>query len=322
MVTRMNDDLVVIGKMSAEQRAQKLMEVGDLAEPGEDMDEMTLQSGLSFKALFDAVTRPWEHTSHAFGFLDPADAGRDLDAGASGRVRALSAPSPDLVPVRNAADLEPDASLRDARIDITLERLRVAAYPGRGMHRILFDVYARSQREGGADDLHFNVLVRAREGESAAVIGVPVFVGLGVGPSGVALRCATVNVKNEDDESLLEAFDSDVMKNGLQLLSTAQPAVGVVSCMAVALTRSLATRHRNVAVQEFSMGLDLGGTPTGARLRLGTYFAVQAPDDTAATCWDEWAYNRLSGLLVKRDTPGKPIPYNYVAFGVRRHGGS
>lgn len=298
----MKDDVVVIGKMPADERAQKLMELADLAEPMEDMDDKTLQSGLQVKSLFTSVTRPWEHTSHVFGFLDP------------------EVPKGDLVPVRNAAGLSPDRSLEKARIDITLERLRVAAYPGRGTHRILFDFYARNQRPGGADDLHFNVLVRAREGESAAVIGLPVFVGLGVGPSGVALRCTTVNVKNEDDDALLAAFDSDVMQHGLQLLGTAQPAVGIVSCLAVALTRSLAKRHRNVAVQDFSMGLDLGGAPTGARLRLGTYFAVQAPDDVAAACWDEWAYNPLSGLLVKRDTPGKPIPFNYVAFGVRRHG--
>ena len=305
----MNDELVVIGKMSAEQRAQKLMELGDLAQPGEDMDDNTLQSGFQIrdlvgKGLFDSTTRPWEHTSHVFGFLEPDPAGNDL------------------IPVRNAGTLPPDPSLRDARIDITLDRLRVAAYPGRGTHRILFDFHGQSTRAGGTDDLHFNVLVRAREGESAAVIGVPVFVGLGVASSGVSLRCATVNVKNEDDETLLAALESDVMKNGLQLLATAQPAVGVVSCLALALTKSLAKRHRNVAVQEFAMGLDLGGAATGARLRLGTFFAVQAPDDIAATCWDDWAYSRMSGLLVKRDAPSRPIPYNYVAFGVRRHTGS
>jgi hypothetical protein len=298
----MKDDVVVLAKMPAEERAQKLMELADLAEPMEDMDDKTLQSGLQVKNLFSSVTRPWEHTSHVFGFLDASDA-----RGA-------------LMPVKSALDLPADASLAGAQVDITLDRLRVAAYPGRGAHRILFAFAARNQRKDGADDLHFNVLVRAREGESAAVVGVPVFSGLGVGPSGVLLQCTTVNVKNEDDEALLAAFESDVMKDGLQLLSTAQPAVGIVSCLAVALTKSLAKRHRNVAVQDFTMGLDLGGAAVGTRLRLGTYFAVQAPDEALATCWDDWAFNRLSGLLVKRDTPGKPIPYNYVAFGVRRHG--
>lgn len=302
----MNNDPVVIGKMSAEERAQKLMELADLAEPSEDLDENTLQSGFQIqhlieKGLFSPTTRPWEHTSHVFGFLEGVPAGADL------------------IPLRNAADVSPDTSLAGGRIDITLERLRVAAYPGRGAHRILFDFFGQSQRQGGADDLHFNLLARAREGESAAVLGLPIFVGLGVGAGGVSFRCLTVNVKNDDDEALLAAFESDVMKNGLQLLSTVQPAVGVVSCLAVTLTRALAKRHRNVAVQEFSLGLDLGGAPTGARLRTGTYFAVQAPDDVAATCWDDWAYHRLSGLLVKRDAPNKPIPYNYVALGVRKH---
>lgn len=257
--------------------------------------------GFFEKGWFSRTPDPWEHTSHAFGFLGDTSG------------------SSDLVPLQHAGSLQADRSLVDARIDVTLERLRVAGYPGRGVHRILFDFYGRSQRADGADDLHFNVVVRVREGQSAAVLGVPIFLGLGVGGSGVAFRCSTVNVKNDGDEAILAILESDAMKNGLHLLETAQPAIGIVSCLAVGLTKALANRHRNVAVQDFSMGLDLGGAAPGARLRLGTYFAVQAPDEIAASCWSDWVYNRQSGLLVHKDSPGKPIGYNYVAFGVRKH---
>jgi hypothetical protein len=297
-------DFVVIGKMTAEARARKLAELGVPGrgdDPAGGLEVAAFPEAGLEKSWFSSVPDPWEHTSHAFGFLD--DTGGESD----------------LIPLRHAAGMAPDPSLRDARIDVTLERLRVADYPGRGMHRILFDFYGQSQRQGGVEDLHFNVLVRAREGESAAVIGVPIFVGLGVGLTGVAFRCATVNVKNDSDDAILAALDSDVMKSGLQLLETAQPAIGVVSCLAVALTKMLAKRNRNVGVQDFSMGLDLGGTANGVRLRLGTYFAVQVPDEIAASCWDDWAYNRQSGLLVKRAKPATPIGYNYMAFGIRRH---
>lgn len=298
----MNDDLVVLGKMSADERAQKLMELGELRDLAGIADDETLQSGFELKNLFAQGPRAWEHPAHAFGFLSEEE-------GAS-----------DLASLEDAAALPADGSLRGARVDIHLERLRVSDYPGRGMHRILFDIQARSEREGGADDVRFNVLARVREGGTASQIGAPVFLGLGVGEGGAGLRCVTVNVKNEEDEALFAALESEEMRRGLVLLPGEQPAVAVVSAMASALSRALARHHRNAALQDIALGLDFGGVPGAARLRLGTYFAVQVPEEMRSACWRDWAYHRQSGLLVNRDAPTKPIPYNYVAFGVRRHG--
>ena len=118
-----------------------------------------------------------------------------------------------------------DASLKNARIKITLDRLRVASYPGGGLHRVLFDFYAQNQVPGGAEDLHFNATFRVREGEHAAVVGFPIFIGLNVGTEGVAFRCYTVNVANEEDERLLGFLESDTFKSGLRLATTAQPAI-------------------------------------------------------------------------------------------------
>src|SRR5262249_36960121 len=149
--------------------------------------------------------RLWAHTAHAFGYLAPAEPGTDL------------------LPIRHAGNLKPDAMLKGARLRITLDRLRVAQYPGGGMHPILFDFYARHQAAGGPEDLHFNAVYRGREGEGAAVVGYPIFVGLGAGPDGVAFRCFTVNVKNDQDEALIGFLESDVFRSGLKLLSAAQP---------------------------------------------------------------------------------------------------
>ena len=100
-----------------------------------------------------------------------------------------------------------------------------ASYPGGGLHRVLFDFYAQHQVPGGAEDLHFNATFRVREGEHAAVVGFPIFIGLNVGTEGVAFRCYTVNVANEEDERLLGFLESDVFKSGLRLATTAQPAI-------------------------------------------------------------------------------------------------
>ncbi len=119
------------------------------------------------------------------------------------------------MPIRHASNLVADARLKNARIRITLDRLRVASYPGGGLHRVLFDSSAQNQVPGGAEDLHFNATLRVREGEHAAVLGVPIFVGLNVGTEGVAFRSYTVNVANEEDERLLGFLESDVFKSGL-----------------------------------------------------------------------------------------------------------
>jgi hypothetical protein len=156
--------------------------------------------------------------------------------------------------------------------------LRAASYPDSGDHRVLFDFYAQNQVSEGIEHLHFNSTLRVTEGESAAIVGYPVFIGLGVPPAGVAFKCLTVNVKNDEDKRFPAALESDVFKSGRRLPATLQPAIAPLAGLATALTKSVVARHRNVAVQEFYLGLDFSRVVTGARLRAGTYIAVQIPE--------------------------------------------
>jgi hypothetical protein len=297
------DDVPPLGRLSAERAAAKLRELGEDAAA----DSLTRAAGprplagaLDFLPFRE---RLWAHTSHAFGYLAPAE------------------PGPDLLPIRHAGNMKADASLKGASLRIALNRLRVAQYPGGGTHHILFDFYARHQTSAGGEDLHFNAIYRAREGEAAAVVGYPIFDGLGAGPAGVAFRCFTVNVKNEQDEALIGFLDSDVFRAGLRLLSAAQPAVAPLSAMAYSLTKALAGRSRNVPVQDFYLGLDFGTDPMGARLALGSYLAVQIPEAKQAVWdWDEWAYNPSTGQVVKKGDKKELLPYNYVVFGISRCG--
>jgi hypothetical protein len=170
--------------------------------------------------------------------------------------------------------------------------------------------------------LHFNSAYRAREGERAAVRGYPIFVGLGVGATGVAFHFHTVNVKNDDDEAFLDFLEGDAFKAGLKLVTTAQPAIAPLSGMALALTKSIAGRNRNVSVQDCYLGLDFAGTAMGARLAIGDYIAVQIPEKLIRVWdWQDWVYDARAGLIVSRADPNALIPYNYVVFGVSRYEG-
>jgi len=312
--------LPVIGKLPPARAAAKLRELGDAKTAGSLQRVAAKKPGGAATRGAGASPRsstkppesvrwwpfhdkPWQHTSHAFGFI------------AAGLTRKKQ------LEIRHAGDIPADPTLKGARIKITLDRFRVAEYPGRGIHRILLDFYAQNQTSGGAEDLHFNLTCRVHEGDDAAILGYPIFVGLNVGGEGVALRCFTVNVKNDDDEALLSALESDVFKSGLKLVSTLQPAIATLSGMAVALTKSMATRHRNVAVQDFYVGLDFTDIPLRARLSEGSYVAVQLPKHALSIWdWSEWVYNPSKGQIVRKNDSKVLIPYNYLILSVSRYG--
>jgi hypothetical protein len=302
------DDLPVLGRMPPAEAAVKLRELGEDEEAAalETAQEEAARGGETF-ALEDWVPfreRLWQPTAHAFGFLAPAEPGKGM------------------LPIQHAGNIASDASLKNSRIRIVLNRLRIADYPGGGTHRVLFDFYAQNQLPGNVEHLHFNVTLRAYEGQEAAVIGYPIFVGLNVGSQGVAFSCYTVNVRNDQDEAFLGFLDSEVFRGGLKLATTAQPAIALLTQTAVGITKSIAKRHRNVGVQEFSMGLDFTRNVMGARLAEGDYIAVQIPQKLRVIWdWDEWVYNQRNGQIVRSDDSLALIPYNYLVFSISRYDG-
>ncbi len=302
-------DVPVIGRLSPEQAGAKLREMGD-TETAEALEEAGLEaSGPPSRSFgfFGGLFRPkaYQHTSHAMGFLP------------------VSPPGSARLPIVHAGNMAADESLKNGRIRITLNRLRVADYPGRGLHRVLLDFYAQNQLPGQTEELHFHSTVRAQEGQQAAVVGYPVFVGLNVGTAGVALRCYTVNVKNEADESFLALLESDVAKAGLKLATVAQPSLAPFVQITKGLTATIAQRNRNVPVQDFYLGLDFSGTTMGARLSVGDYIAVQIPESLQTVwSWEDWVYDPGNGHIVSRDDPTKLIPYNYLVLGVSPYEGT
>jgi hypothetical protein len=299
------DDIPVLAMMPFDEAAAKLRAMGELeaseAPQGTKGPESYGSGGLQ---LSWGKPRAWQHTAHAFGHIAPAQPGTDP------------------LPIRHAGNIKPQASLRDARIKLTLNMLRAADYPGSGRHSILFDFYARNQVKEGVEDLHFNLTCDVQQGERAAILNLPIFVGLNVGGEGIVLKCRTVNVHNEDDQKMLEFLKGDVFRAGLKLAVIAQPAIAPLTQMAMGLTETLLKRNQNVGVQDIQLGLDFSNVPGGARLAQGTYLAVQIPE-ALKTMWDwnDWVYTPQNGMVVHTSDHTQLIPYNYVAIGVSEYKG-
>ena len=292
------DDLDVIGALPPEERLAKLGEIGELP-PDDELAPPQTFGGLG--SVFRRGARAWEHTAHTFGYIPAAVTGDGA------------------VDIVHAGMVQADEALRGASIKVTLDRLRIADYPGGGMHTVLLDFYAQNQVSTGVEHLHFNAQFKGMEGEGVAVLGYPIFIGLNVGSDGVVFKCFTVNVANDDDEALLSFLDSDVFKTGLRLAKVAQPAIAPFSEMACALTRSVAKRNRNVPVQNLYLGLDFSGLPLRAALASGSDVAVQIPESlTSVWDWSDWVYLPNSGQLVRRSAPDELLPQNYLVFSVSR----
>src|ERR1700687_270125 len=145
-------DIPVLGELPADRLISKLREMGEeetAAQMEEKLKEAQQPKTFGRWDWMPFMTHAWQHTAHAFGFLPAGSTGSGLrDINAIGTIQA-------------------DSSLKDKRIKIALNQLRVADYPGTGTHRILFDFYGRNQVQGTTEDLHFNATYRVRQGERA-----------------------------------------------------------------------------------------------------------------------------------------------------------
>jgi hypothetical protein len=298
-------DVPVLGKLPPEQAAEKLRQLGEL----KDAEAIEQAAGAEAKSVFASASwwpfadRPWQHVGHVFGFVG--------DAPADGSPR----------PIGDAGLMQPQIVLKGARVKVTLDGLWAAGYPGSGEHKILFDFYAQNQGPGAVENLHFNLALRVRNGELAGVRGQPIFVGLQVGAEGVNFKCFTVNVANTDDEKFLAFLDSDAFRGGMKLLATFQPTAALFSETALALTRQVAGRHRNVPVQDFYLGLDFSRQSARAALAEGTYVAIQVPTTPQQPWkWEDWVFLPGGQIVRKSDRVTMP-PYNYILFTVTRHTG-
>ena len=294
-------DIPVLGLRSPAEVIEALEAMGDpeAARTAAARTEEGARGGLG--SLFGwGPPKAWQHTAHQLGFIAP---------GAAGSLAPLPIVHPGVIPA--------DPGLKDSRINIHLDRLRVQEYPGGGEHLVTVTFRAQNQLATGGEPVSFSQSYRVRAGQTAGVTGYPLCIGLGVGKLGAAFQFFTVNVKDSADEAALAALESPAFTGGLNLLATAQPALKLLSDLSLGLAKQFATRHRNRPVQDCYLGLDFGTAAFGARLAVGNYLAVQVPAEGAIR-WDEWEYHPGDGLLLSK-ADRQPLAYNYLVFRVSRH---
>lgn len=215
--------------------------------------------------------------------------------------------------IDDAMTLVAAPELKGTRVKITFDRFFVQKFPGSGTHSILCEFTGKNQIPGDAEEMRFAISTKANDQSAASISGAPIFLGVSVGNNGVSFEGRTVNVRSDNDEMLMEALGSDAFRNGLSLLTSAQPALKPFVGLAGSVVKALASRSNNRQVYAFKIGLDFAGSSTSARLRLGSYIVVQAD----AESWD-WAahYWDSSSQTLRRSADKSNVEFNYMVFGV------
>ena len=126
-------------------------------------------------------------------------------------------------------------------------------FMGMNVHTVLFKFEGYNQVAKGTEHVAFNQVYEVVSGQDAGVTGHPTFLGLKVGSNGIGFTCQTVNIGNSTDQKLVNAINSNAVKAGLYLLTTAQPGLIPFIGIARELTTSFANRRKNIPVQNFTL---------------------------------------------------------------------
>ncbi len=252
------------------------------------------------KIFNSAQNQPWSYVTHQFGYIAPREPS-----------------SIESQVIQHPSTIAANPTLKNSRLNIRLDRLRIQKYPGGGVHNVLVTFAARNQVADFQESVIFSQTYRVPNGQSLGITGYPIFIGLNAGSQGVAFECSTVNVKNEADQAVLSALESSTFKTGLELLTTAQPALTPFTTLTLGLVKAFAQRNENVPVQKFYLGLDFEDAAMGIRLAEGNYIAVQVPDETTID-WNKWIYKPNLGIIVHK-ADSSPLEFNYLVFRVSRY---
>ncbi len=276
-----------LGSHSPAQIAAYLQEIGDDEEAAYFLGGVAGQS-------FGFETRPYARTGMVLGYI---------------------AAEPGSTKIQNISAVSADDGLIDTQIKVTLDKFFVYKYPGGGMHTVLCEFSGKNQVAGETEELSFALRFDARDQSSPSIAGAPIFMGLTVGGNGVSFKGRVVNVRNSADDIVLATLDTPAFKNGLTLLSTAQPALKPLASLAAATVGAVMKRRQNRQVHAFELGLDFYGSATSARLRHGSYVVVQT-DSATSWDWTDYEWNPSGLAIHPKGQPEVSPEFNYMVVGV------
>lgn len=295
-----------VGQLSDDEKVAYLTAVGDPEAPapmpvpagaagavaGEDVDRLTLPR-LPFRPK-----RPFEHTGSMVGYIQPGDGGQHA--------------------IVDPREIGPERALIGTKVTVRLTQALVVRYPGNGVHEILLHFGAGAGSQAKPEN-NFGSTIQCADGNQMPVGGQLLFSGIEVGEDGLNIAMFTVNVHSQGDVQLLHALQSDVFSQGLDLVTSAGPVVGLLSSTLISLATAIAKSSENRPVQRGLLALDVGRTLIdSAKLRLGSYVLAQAPAkvDGRPWSWNDYVYDQGRNAIVSARDRGGLIPFNYVAVGI------
>lgn len=280
----------LLGSQHETKIAEYLRAIGD----DDAADSFVVKGGTGQSMNWPFMNHVWGYTGLMIGFLPPSATGAQID-------------------IENAMTLPAALELKGTRVKITLDRFWVHKYPGNGEHTVLCEFTGKNQIPGEAEELRFALSLKVRDGSSAGVAGTPIFLGVSVGQNGISFEGSTVNVCSSHDDAVLKALATGPFRDGLSLLTTAQPALKPFVGLAGSLVSAVADRSKNSPVYSFKLGLDFEDGNTSACLRHGSFIVVQG--DEAKWSWSDVVWNADSQQMLRR-ADLTPIEFNYMVFRV------
>lgn len=294
-----------IQELTALEAIDFLKEIGDNTS-AEDFAELIQENAslanikiLTLDERYVLPNAKWRGTEHTYGYIENSEE--------------------DLLSIKHASTVKPDLTLKGSPINIKLGSLYTINYPGWGRHNVLMHFKCKHANTDNNEfiTIEFQQKFKSREGEGAGNLGDFIFNGLRVPNSGLQFDVQTINISNDGDEEALRVLESDTIKNGLKLINASFSTLAPCTIMAQGILGMLLKSGKNKIVQHFTIGFDFENSSAEiAKLREGTYIVAQTKRNLLN--WNEWCFQRSSGLVVNKKDTSQRLQLNHITFNIAR----
>ncbi len=209
--------------------------------------------------------------------------------------------------------IDPQTDLTGRAVRVSMSRVYIHRYPGRGIHNIVF----RFRLGATLGDLspEFLIAKSASDEENLGAQNITLFEGYTIDSSGLTIDCKTVNVSNQEDQALMSMLNDPAYSKGLEFLSTAQPVLGPLVALTTGIFKFLLRRNENRLVQDFLFGLSFTSDDLALKLAEGSYVIIQIPKDNIDFKLTDVRLETETGRLINNAT-GKKLEANHIILGI------